>query len=285
MCVVKRLSSLALATAFVTTTLAGIASPANAAVVRVSSRTLLSQLTVAGEHNTGYTRSRFQTWIDADHDGCNTRYEVLITEAVRKPHVGASCRLTGGKWFSKYDGVTTTDPSTFDIDHLVPLAEAWASGAYRWNADTRKRYANDLGYAPDLIAVSAHSNRSKGEKEPQAYLPPRKSYDCTYMANWVAVKWRWHLKVNSAEKVFLTSHLSTCGWPSVVKPGRPRIGTASTSTTTSGSTGTSGSSSGTDPRFGTCTEAKSYGYGPYYRGVDEEYYWYIDRDGDGIVCE
>lgn len=40
-----------------------------------------------------------------------------------------------------------------------------------------------------------------------------------------------------------------------------------------------------DPRYGTCAEAKSHGYGPYYKGKDPEYYWYIDRDKDGIVCE
>jgi hypothetical protein len=43
--------------------------------------------------------------------------------------------------------------------------------------------------------------------------------------------------------------------------------------------------SGTDPRFGTCKEAIANGYGPYYDGVDPEYDWYIDRDGDGVVCE
>jgi endonuclease YncB( thermonuclease family) len=40
----------------------------------------------------------------------------------------------------------------------------------------------------------------------------------------------------------------------------------------------------TDPRFGTCTEAKDAGYGPYVRGQDPEYAWYEDRDGDGTVC-
>jgi hypothetical protein len=195
----------------------------------VSTKTLLGQLVVAAEHTSGYDRSKFTLWVDADHDGCNTRYEVLIAEAVIAPHVGAGCTLIGGKWFSKYDGVTTTDPSTFDIDHLVPLAEAWQSGAWRWDADTRKRYANDLGYGPDLVAVTAHSNRSKGEQEPTTWLPPRTSFDCRYMAWWVAVKWRWHLKINDTEKTFLTSHLTACGWPSVTKPARPSIGLTSTS--------------------------------------------------------
>ncbi|MGW5079560.1 excalibur calcium-binding domain-containing protein [Micromonospora echinospora] len=40
-----------------------------------------------------------------------------------------------------------------------------------------------------------------------------------------------------------------------------------------------------DPRYRTCAEAKDHGYGPYREGLDPEYDWYQDRDGDGIVCE
>jgi hypothetical protein len=210
--------------------------PAASAATRVSTKTLLGQLVVRAEHTSGYARSKFPLWIDADHDGCDTRHEVLINEAKIKPHVGASCRLTGGKWVSPYDGVTVTDSSKLDIDHLVPLAEAWQSGAYAWTTDTRMRYANDLGYGPDLVAVTAHANRSKGDREPSGYLPPKRSFDCRYEAWWVAVKWRWHLAVNSAEKSWLTTHLRACGWPSVVKPSRPAI---------SRSSGTGGSGSAT----------------------------------------
>jgi hypothetical protein len=199
-------------------------------------------LVVASVHSSGYDRSAFKLWIDADHDGCDTRREVLIAEATTKPRVGSGCSFTGGRWYSPYDGVTTTDSSSFDIDHLVPLAEAWRSGAWKWNADTRMRYANDLGYGPDLVAVSAHSNRSKGDDEPSSYLPPRRSFDCTYEAWWVAVKWRWHLTVDSAEKSALSSDLRGCGWPAVNRPGRPAIGSAGTGG--SGGPGSGSSSSG-----------------------------------------
>ena len=40
-----------------------------------------------------------------------------------------------------------------------------------------------------------------------------------------------------------------------------------------------------DPRFETCAEANAHLLGPYRRGVDPEYGWYEDRDGDGVVCE
>ena len=77
----------------------------------------------------GYSRTLFKHWIDADKDGCNTRYEVLIAEAIVKPKVGAGCYLTGGKWKSSYEGKVFTNPTGLDIDHMVPLAEAWMEHA------------------------------------------------------------------------------------------------------------------------------------------------------------
>ena len=99
---------------------------------------------------------------------------------------------------------------------------------------------------------------------------------CRYVAEWTAVKTRWHLKVNRAEKNRLVKLASNCrNVVLTVRKARIVLRT-STSSATSG---------GTDPRFSTCTEAKSHGYGPYYKGQDEEYYWYDDRDNDGVVCE
>jgi hypothetical protein len=210
--------------ALVTLALVGCAAataPAAAAASRTAStRTLLRQLTIAPEHGAGYERSAFKLW-DAQGGGCDTRDRVLISEAVVRPHVSSTCELTGGHWRSPYDGVRTTDPSSFDIDHLVPLAEAWQSGAWRWSATRREAYANDLGYSPDLVAVTAHANRSKGDSEPSTYLPPRAGFDCTYEAWWVAVKWRWRLSVDAQEKHWLTAHLRRCGWPQVTAPDRP----------------------------------------------------------------
>jgi hypothetical protein len=262
---------------------AGLLGVPNAqATTRVSTRALLSDLAVTAEHQRGYDRDKFADWRDADGDGCDTRDEVLLREAIDLPRIGAGCQLTSGRWFSKYDGVTTADASTFDIDHMVPLAEAWQSGAYRWSSGTRARYSNDLRYGAALIAVTAHSNRSKGEQEPQDWMPERASYRCTYVANWVAVKWRWNLRVNRAEKDFLRSRLRACGWPGVAKPSRAVIGVQSHESSTGAGTGGGGS---TDPRFDYCYEAIDAGYGPYYSGVDPEYDWYDDADSDGVVCE
>ena len=120
--------------------------------VPVSASTL--GLVTATDKTTGYNRASFKHWIDADKDGCNTRAEVLIDEAIVKPKIGPKCKLTGGKWVSTYDGKTLTNSSQLDVDHLVPLAEAWRSGAWKWTPMQRQVFANDLEDSRALIAVS-----------------------------------------------------------------------------------------------------------------------------------
>ena len=161
---------------------------------------LLDRLVVEAEHPDGYDRGLFRHWIDADGDGCDTRREVLIAEAVTAPSVGGDCALSDGVWVSRYDAETETGSGRgFDIDHLVPLKEAWESGAYAWDPETRERFANDLGYEHSLVAVSARSNRSKGAQDPTGWLPPEVSQRCWYATAWVHVKARWELSIDPAE--------------------------------------------------------------------------------------
>ncbi|RLV51243.1 HNH endonuclease [Nocardioides mangrovicus] len=175
--------------------------------------TAISHIPVAAEDRTGYERTKFTIWVDADGNGCDTRDEVLIAEATQAPTVGSSCSLNGGEWYSSYDGVTTTDASDFDIDHLVPLAEAWDSGASAWTAQHREDYANDLGDDRTLAAVSASSNRSKGDRDPAEWLPA--DDDCAYVEHWVAVKIRWGLTQDSAEKAAISDQAASCGNPTI----------------------------------------------------------------------
>lgn len=257
-----------------------------------SARALLSKLKVASEHTSGYERSLFTLWDDQDHDGCNTRKEVLLAEAIVKPRISGTCSLVGGRWLSAYDGSTFTNSRQLDIDHMVPLAEAWASGAYRWNASTRESYANDLGYSRSLIAVSATSNRSKSDSDPYLWMPPRYSYSCQYVNDWIAIKYRWNLNVDPQERRDLVSKLSRCPQrPMNLVPRKASItyGPSSPSQSDNGTHSTpsanSGGSNSLDPHFSSCTAAKASGYGPYRQGQDPEYDWYIDRDHDGIACE
>ena len=181
-----------------------VSAPAGAAA-------LLNLLAVRAEApRSGYDRDLFRHWIDADRDGCDTRREVLIAEAVAAPSIGSGCRLSGGRWVSRYDGqVETGSGRGFDVDHLVPLAEAWDSGAWAWDSDRRRDFANDLGYEHSLIAVSARSNRTKSASDPAEWMPAESR--CWYTAAWIAVKHRWGLAADPAESRFLTGQLSDCG--------------------------------------------------------------------------
>ena len=118
------------------------------------------------------------------------------------------CVVEGGRWFSIFEGVETGDACTFDIDHLVPLKEEWDSGAWRWNARSRERFANDLGFPGSLVAVSASSNRSKSGRDP-AEWPPERGV-CGDAKACVAVIFRWRFSVDSTEKSELTRILRGC---------------------------------------------------------------------------
>lgn len=237
----------------------------------------IDQLPVARETTHGYDRDLFHHWTDADGDCRDTRDEVLAAESLVTV---TGCDIQRGKWYSYYDGVTTTASTGFDIDHLVALAEAWHSGAKRWNAATRERFANDLRDPRSLVAVTASSNRSKSDRDPAEWMLPLGR--CRYVRQWVAVKVRWHLKVDQAEKGALGSLASGCK-NSTLTVTRAVIRLADSTTT--GGTGGGGTGGGLDPRFDYCYQATAAGYGPYYQGRDPEYDWYTDSDNDGVVCE
>lgn len=177
---------------------------------------LLNSLPVSQETPGGYRREAFSDWIDADRDGCDTRQEVLLAERVAGRIVG--CEVVGGRWRSAYDGASTRVPGSFDIDHRVPLMEAWSSGAWRWTSRTRDAYANDLRYGASLIAVSASSNRSKADREPDEWMPSASSQRCEYVRLWIGVKYRWRLAVDAQEKSYLFRQLATCATSMVVPP-------------------------------------------------------------------
>jgi hypothetical protein len=220
------------------------AGPAQAATVSQPLRTMVANLPVATEVRTGYDRNLFKLWVDADGDGCNTRYEVLIDEATTKPTVGSGCALTGGVWYSYYDGATWTLPADLDIDHMVPLAEAWDSGARNWTAAQRESYANDLGDARTLAAVTDNVNQSKSDQDPAEWMPPLSSVYCRYITEWVATKTRWGLTVDSAEKTSLTSYAAACTNSTVTVEVVLGSSTSPTATTTTSPTATATSTGG-----------------------------------------
>ena len=173
-----------------------------------TARSELASLTVKADGSlTGYSRDLFPHWIDQGNS-CNTR-EVVLKRDGKNVVTGSDCAATSGSWYSPYDGATWTAASDVDIDHVVPLADAWRTGASSWTTAQRQAYANDLT-DPQLIAVTDNVNRAKGDASPDVWKPPLTSYWCTYAEMWIGVKYRWKLTVNSAEKSTLTDMLGRC---------------------------------------------------------------------------
>ncbi|OSZ59048.1 hypothetical protein OQI_18460 [Streptomyces pharetrae CZA14] len=176
-------------------------------VSATTARTYLASLPVATEDRTGYNRDLFPHWI-TQSGTCNTRETVLKRDGSGVV-TDSSCAATSGSWYSPYDGATWTAASDVDIDHLVPLAEAWDSGADGWTTSRRQAFANDLT-RPQLLAVTDNVNQAKGDQDPATWMPSRTAYHCTYVRAWVQVKYYYGLSVDSAEKSALQSHLAAC---------------------------------------------------------------------------
>ena len=166
---------------------------------------------------TGYSRDRFPHWIGQSGDGgagcagchgCDTR-DVVLERDGESVQTNPDCTITGGRWFSPYDGKTVTDAKQLDIDHMVPLANAWRTGAKEWTDTTREQFANDL-VNPQLLAVTLTTNRSKGDQDPSEWKPPRHEYWCVYAQHWITVKTSWKLRITATERDALREMLGTC---------------------------------------------------------------------------
>ncbi|GIF07717.1 HNH endonuclease family protein [Actinoplanes siamensis] len=168
----------------------------------------LNDLTVVAKTGTmsGYSREKFPHWKSTGKN-CDVRDSVLERDGSKVKLSG--CNVVAGSWKSLYDDKTLTSPTQVDIDHMVPLANAWRSGANKWTTDQREAFANDLD-RPQLVAVSAGSNRSKGDQDPSTWKPPAKDEWCSYAEDWVTVKSYYKLTVTQKEKDALRDMLGTC---------------------------------------------------------------------------
>lgn len=172
----------------------------------------VNAIPTAEESNSGYDRTLFRHWVDSNGDCQNARAEVLISEAEGDTPLtyttSSRCTVASGRWFSYYDRVSWTLASDIDIDHMVPLSEAWGSGAKSWTSTRRQAFANDLGDYRTLVGVTDNVNQSKGAQDPSTWLPTYGK--CRYVAEWVAVKIRWGLSADSAEKRVLSDYAAIC---------------------------------------------------------------------------
>jgi hypothetical protein len=168
---------------------------ASARVTHIRFHKAIRALTVAKQsHQSSYDRDKqFGDWI-TQYGECDTRAVVLIDESLKPVTKNDYCTVSKGKWFSYYNGryYRNAYGGKVQIDHTVPVYDAWTSGAWRWTKATRVRYYNDLRDARTLV---------KQGDDPTGWLPSHGV--CRYLRYWVAVKSRWHLSITKAEKYAL----------------------------------------------------------------------------------
>ncbi|MGW4479059.1 GmrSD restriction endonuclease domain-containing protein [Rhodococcus triatomae] len=241
---------------------------------------VLATLPVKGRApRTGYERARFgEAWTDdvdveGGHNGCDTRNDILkrdLSAPITKDGT-AGCKVLSGTHFDEYTGETgsfTSGPDTsplVQIDHLVPLSNAWQTGAQQLDESARTALAND---PLNLQAVAGAVNQEKGDGDAATWLPPRKAYRCTYIGRQIEVKARYGLWVTQAEHDAMTRVLSDCDTSD--SPAAPRSETAPTDHA--------------DTYFAHCADARAAGAAPLYAGRPG-YRPEMDGDGDGVACE
>ena len=200
--------------------------------------TALQKLRVAGRApKTGYSRAQFgQTWtddtiVDGGHNGCDTRNDILRRDlrqvAVRAGSQG--CSVTSGTLTDPYTGkalaFSSRNAAAVQIDHVVALSNAWQTGAQALLPSQRQDLAND---PINLQATAGAINQAKGDGDAATWLPPNKSYRCTYVARQVAVKAKYGLWVTVAERNTISTVLTACG-ATPATPLPPRAQAPSTS--------------------------------------------------------
>ncbi|WP_033435948.1 HNH endonuclease family protein [Saccharothrix syringae] len=201
------------------------AAPGGTAVDRVpegtpdapTARTLLAQLPVAQPGRMeGYARDCDngegcvfgRPWEDVDGDGCDQRSQVLARDLTDVRRKEGRCGVESGTLLDPYTGETVTGVSKIQIDHVVPLAEMWRSGAAGWPRERRVAAANDLR---NLVATAGKVNQAKGDQTPDRWMPPNGAYACQYGRIYAGIKAQYGLTVTAAERTALEQALATCG--------------------------------------------------------------------------
>jgi Protein of unknown function (DUF1524) len=181
-----------------------------------STLALLESIPVKGKApKTGYARTQFgQAWRDTERNGCdqrNDRLRAQLSEVVIKPGTRGCVVLSGVLEHDPYTGATIHfergGASELDVDHLVALKDAWVKGAQNWDPSMRERLATDPS---NLLVVASGPNRAKGSADLATWLPPNKSFRCTYAARIVAVKAEYGLWMTRAEHDTARRILSAC---------------------------------------------------------------------------
>lgn len=186
--------------------------PVRAADV-ADARTRLDALPVRGAApDAGYERERFGSgWADLDHDGCDTRQEILARDLRSAALDPDGCAVLSGSLADPYTGATLAfergaGSADVQIDHVVALSDAWRTGAQQWDAGRRLAFANDPA---NLLAVDGGANQDKGGSDAAEWLPAS-GYACAYVVRQVRVKAAYGLWVVPDEARAMRRTLASC---------------------------------------------------------------------------
>lgn len=176
---------------------------------------LLETLEVKGRApKTGYDRTaQFgAAWSDVDRNGCDTRNDILARD-LSDVTLSGNCKVLSGALEDPLTG-TRVDfvrgqktSSAVQIDHVVPLSDAWQKGAQQLTRDQRIAFAND---PLNLQAVLGTANAQKGDGDAATWLPENTSFRCEYVTRQISVKTNYKLWVTRAEKAAMIRVLDTC---------------------------------------------------------------------------
>lgn len=173
------------------------------------------ELTVkGGAPRTGYEREAFgPPWKDVDENGCDTRNDMLNRDLTDLTHESDTCVVLTGTLLDPFSGEVIDfqrgqgTSQEVQIDHMVPLSDAWQKGAQQWDDQKRLEFAND---PMNLLAVDGPLNAQKGDSDVATWLPPNKSFRCQYVAQIVGVKDVYDVWVTQAEQDAMVKVLSDC---------------------------------------------------------------------------
>jgi hypothetical protein len=248
---------------------------------------------------TGYDRDRFgAAWLDADRNGCDTRNDVLGEHLSAVTLEDNGCVVATGSYEDPYTGSRIDywhgHGALIDIDHIVSLGNAWATGAFGWPIEKRAAFAND---PLNLLPTDTGANRQKGDGDAATWLPPNTSYRCEYVSRQVAVKAKYDLWVTAPEKAAIQRVLAPCDGQALTSDdwgastevdhdiSDPMDANNDQDATDSSEAAATGPArSGGPVHYDTCSAAHAAGDAPV-RAGDPGYGTHLDRDGDGIGCE
>lgn len=239
---------------------------------------ILNTLPVKGRApKTGYSRAQFgDAWSDIDHNGCDTRNDILNRDLTAKQHKNSrGCVVISGILNDPYTGKVINfmrgkDTSEqVQIDHVVALSDAWQSGAQEISAQERLQLAND---PENLLAVDGPANQQKSDSDAATWLPANASFRCSYVARQIRVKAKYHLWVKPAEKEAMINVLTPCAGAAAKPAPVPQVDTPPAQNPAPALA------------FQTCADARAVGYRNMHRGAPG-YSEHLDSNGNGIACE